>query len=254
MNIVSIVQARMGSTRLPGKVLADIAGITLIDRIIARVRAAPSVGSVVVATSDSSEDDELVEHVRKTGLASIYRGSEFDVLARFAGAATMSRADIVVRITADDPFKDAEVIEQGIGLLVSDTSLDYCSNTLRPTYPEGLDVEVFRASALHRAHSEAKLPSEREHVTPFIWKNPGLFRALNFEYERDLSSWRWTVDYPEDLEFARNVYSHFRDQPLISFKTIIAWLEGAGAGLARASDAVRNEGYLKSIAAERTEP
>lgn len=243
----------MGSTRLPGKVLADVAGLPLLDRIVGRVRAARSVHAVVIATTELAEDDLLVRHALASGVVSVHRGSDTDVLSRFAGAARLARADIVVRITADDPFKDPEIVDRAVDELRSDPGLDYCSNTIRPTYPEGLDVEAFRSAALFRADAEARLPSEREHVTPFIWKRPELFRAKNFEFERDLSSWRWTVDYEQDIEFARSVYSHFQGQPLVPFREIIAWLEGGGAGVVKAADAIRNEGYLKTIAAERSE-
>ena len=250
MNTVAIIQARMGSSRLPGKVLADINGKTMLERIIERVASAQSIDSVVIATTDAQGDDVLIEYVSRNFEYHIFRGSVDNVLSRFYKCAKFYSADVIVRITADDPLKDAQIIDRAVSLLNATPTLDYCSNTLDPTYPEGLDVEVIRFSALERAYFESNLDSEKEHVTPYIWKNPQLFNLVNFKFERNLSHWRWTVDRPEDLEFMRSVFDKFKNNPLVSYQDVIAWLEkNPDIGLIN-SGVARNEGYKKSLQLE----
>lgn len=250
MKIIAIIQARMSSTRLPGKVLADISGMSMIDRIVQRVAAVSAIQKCVVATTTDLADDVLVEHLQRRSVC-VFRGARDDVLDRYYQCAAQHSANIIVRVTADDPFKDPGIVEQAVNLFLADPVIDYCSNTLVPTYPEGLDVEVFRYSALARAWKQAAQPSEREHVTPYIWKRPDLFRLTSFEFERDLSSWRWTVDRPVDLEFARTVFAHFSISPLVPFAEILAWLEANPAVRAINAGIERNEGYLKSLASEQ---
>lgn len=247
MRTIAIIQARMGSSRLPGKVMSDIAGKTMLERVIERVSASQMVDKVVVATTHASEDDVLIEYLRDSALCDYFRGSVDDVLARFFDCAKFYRADLVVRVTADDPLKDSEIIDKAVNLLCMDPSLDYCSNTLEPSYPEGLDVEVVRFSALHRANAESQLLSEREHVTPYIWKHPELFKILNFKGRRALQDWRWTVDKSEDIEFMRSVFEEFQDQPLVSYRDVIAWLDIHPEVRMINAGTLRNEGYIKSI-------
>lgn len=249
--IIAIIQARMGSSRLPGKVLADIGGRSMIQRIIERVEACPEIDKVVVATTTASSDDALESWAHANTRCAIYRGSENDVLDRFYQCARQFAASIIVRVTADDPLKDPDIISRALKWLETDPTLDYCSNTLHPTYPEGLDVEVFRFEALERAHKDAMLPSDREHVTPYMWKNPSLFHLKNIELGRDLSSWRWTVDKPEDLEFVRAVFANFPENPLVSYLDVIALLDAHPELNAINQGTVRNEGYLKSIQMEK---
>lgn len=249
--IVAIIQARMGSSRLPNKVLADVCGRPMLQRLIERVEVASGVDTVIVATTTACSDDVLADWVRANTKYAVYRGSESDVLDRYYQCAKEAGASIVVRVTADDPLKDPALISHALDCLAADPELDYCSNTLRPTYPEGLDIEAFRFGALERAYREAALPSDREHVTPYIWRHPELFRLKNFEFSRDLSGWRWTVDKPEDLEFIRAVYSHFQRQPLVSYLDVIAFLEQEPQLREINQGTVRNEGYLKSIRMEK---
>lgn len=240
----------MSSTRLPGKVLADIAGKTMIERVIQRTAAAVEVDQVVVAATTDIADDPLVQTIENLGLCAVFRGSLEDVLARYYHSAQQYKADLVVRVTADDPLKDPSIIDKAVRYLKEDAGLDYCSNTLDPSYPEGLDIEVFRFAALARAHAEAALRSEREHVTPYIWKHPELFELLNFHFEKDLKDWRWTVDKPADLQFMRRVYDHFKDQPLVSHHEVISWLEDHPQVREINSGILRNEGYFKSVKTE----
>lgn len=250
MTVVAIIQARIGSTRLPAKVLMDVSGRSMIDRIVDRVSAASLVEKIVVATTTDKADDLLAAHIRNRPDCGLFRGSADDVLSRFYECAMNCGASVIVRITADDPLKDPGIIDRAITLLSENSEIDYCSNTLTPTYPEGLDVEVVRLAALRRAYVEAKLPSEREHVTPYIWNRSSEFRLANFSFERDLSHWRWTVDYAEDLEFMRWIFSRFPSQPLVDFREVIRLIEENPnhPGINRSTQ--RNEGYFKSTAAE----
>lgn len=250
MRIIAIIQARMGSSRLPGKVLADIAGKTMLQRIIERIALAQWVDKVVVATTDACEDDILVEYLRSEKTCDVFRGSVDDVLSRFYECAKLYQAEIVIRVTADDPLKDPQIIDKAINLLNMDPKLDYCSNTMEPSYPEGLDIEVMRFQALERAHVEAQLASEREHVTPYIWKHTDLFNTLNFKSDRDLKDWRWTVDTPDDLEFMRRIFEEFRNRPLVPYQDVIAWLDINPQIRLINSGVNRNEGYLKSLQLE----
>jgi spore coat polysaccharide biosynthesis protein SpsF len=249
MKTVAIIQARMGATRLPGKVLAEVAGRCLIERVLERTRATPGLDAVMVATTTDRADDALVEFLTRNGCG-VYRGSMDDVLDRYYRCARSCDAEIIVRVTADDPLKDPQIIAHALGLLIADARLEYCSNTLEPTFPEGLDIEVFRFSALERAWREARLASEREHVTPYIWKHPDLFKVLNFRHERDLSAWRWTVDKPGDLQFMTAVFSHFAGQPLVRYQDVIAWLDANPQVREINMGTQRNEGYLKSLQSE----
>lgn len=203
---VAIVQARMGSTRLPGKVMMPLAGRPVIDHVIDRVSAAPGIDAIVLATTTRPEDDALAAHVAARPVA-VHRGSDTDVLARFDGAARMADARTVVRITADDPVKDPDVIGTVVAAFGnSDPAFDYVSNTMRPTWPEGQDTEVFSAAALYRAAAEATDPYDREHVTPYFYRNPDLFRCHSVEQALDMSSVRLTLDTPEDFLFFETLF------------------------------------------------
>jgi spore coat polysaccharide biosynthesis protein SpsF len=250
LNAVAIIQARMGSTRLPGKVLADIGGQPLIQRLIERVRATPGIDRVVVATTTESADDLLADWCVAHEVL-VYRGSVDDVLDRFWQCAQLHPAEFIIRVTADDPLKDPEVIAQALALCASSPEVDYASNTLTPTYPEGLDIEVVRFRTLERAAREAKLPSEREHVMPYIWKHPDRFVLRSFSMKPDLSHWRWTVDKPADLELVRQIFAHFDDQPLVGHQAVIAWLNENPELLAINAGTIRHEGYFKTLATEQ---
>jgi spore coat polysaccharide biosynthesis protein SpsF len=241
----------MGSTRLPDKVLADISGLPMLARIIERVSVTPDINEIVLATTTSPKDDRLIDWMNANFVhVTCFRGDESDVLDRFYKCAKLHRADLIVRITADDPLKDATIIQKAINYFFLDPTLDYCSNTIRPTYPEGLDVEVFKSSALEKAWLKAQLPSEREHVTPYIWKNVSLFKVQNFEYERDLSAWRWTVDRPVDLLFMDVIHKNFVGDLLVNFEKVIQYLDANPELIKINDEIIRNEGYLKAINGE----
>jgi spore coat polysaccharide biosynthesis protein SpsF (cytidylyltransferase family) len=222
----------------------------LLGHVIDRIRGSRMVHEIVVATTTAPEDDALVEFGLQKKV-DVFRGSASNVLDRYYKSAQRSAADLIVRITADDPFKDPEVIDMIVERLVGSHDIDYASNTLEPTFPEGLDVEVFRFSALARAWHEAKLPSEREHVTPYIWKNPDQFQTVNVRHTEDLSKLRWTLDYEEDLHFAREVYARLYRGHVFKMKEILELL-AKEPELGRINHGFgRNAGYLKSIQSEQ---
>jgi spore coat polysaccharide biosynthesis protein SpsF len=202
---LAILQARMSSTRLPGKVLAEVAGAPMILRQIERLRRSRRLEGIVVATSDDASDDGLAELLVLQGVA-VHRGSLEDVLGRFAGALETYPAPVVVRLTADCPLADPGIMDAVIDLLI-DEDLDYAANTpAHRTYPKGLDVEVMQAKCLLRAAREATDPYEREHVTPYLIRRPELFSQDFLSQDSDEGEVRWTVDRPDDLEFVRAVY------------------------------------------------
>jgi spore coat polysaccharide biosynthesis protein SpsF len=204
MRTVAIVQARMGSTRLPGKVLADIAGHTMLERVIERLRRAESLDEIVVATSTAPADDAVAELCTDLGVP-VFRGSEEDVLDRYAGAARASSADAIVRITADCPLIDPEVVDEVVARFRRERP-DYASNTLERSWPRGLDTEIFARSALEAAEREASEAFERAHVTPFLYQSGGRFRLLSVVGSTDYSAHRWTVDTHEDLAMVRQIF------------------------------------------------
>jgi spore coat polysaccharide biosynthesis protein SpsF len=202
---VGVIQARMGSTRLPGKVMLDLGGGSVLARVIERVRQA-ELDAVVVATTRLPADDVIVEEAQRCG-AQVYRGSEDDVLDRYWRAAGGAGAQAVVRVTSDCPLLDPALLAQMVRAFCERQPLDYLSNTIQRTYPRGLDVEVFLFSALERAAREARLPEEREHVTPYIYRHPELFSLAHWSGERDDSALRWTLDTPADYQLLQAIYS-----------------------------------------------
>jgi spore coat polysaccharide biosynthesis protein SpsF len=247
--VTAIVQARMASTRLPGKSLVDVCGRPLLGRVLERIRPSTLVSQTIIATTTAPEDDAIAAFSDQSQVP-CYRGSIDDVLDRFHQASKVVPTDIVVRVTADDPLKDPGVIDQAVAMLLADPALDYVSNTIVPTYPEGLDIEVFTAGALARAWADAALPSEREHVTPYIWKNPQLFAVRNFENSEDLSRLRWTVDYPEDLAFVREVYSRLSVDGRFGWRDVLKLVKDEPGLAEMNAGIVRNAGYLSSLASE----
>jgi len=204
--VAAIVQARLGSSRLPGKVLADLAGDTMLARVVQRLRAAQLVNQVVIATTEVSNDDAIADEADRLGVA-CFRGSEHDVLARYVGATRECGADIVVRITSDCPLIDPGVVDRVIGAL--SRSRDYASNTHVRTYPRGLDVEAFHAATLDRIARLATSEAAHEHVTAFVMERPSLFSIRHVVAPSDDSDLRWTVDTPEDLALVRTLYERF---------------------------------------------
>jgi spore coat polysaccharide biosynthesis protein SpsF len=222
--ITAILQARIGSTRLPNKVFADLVGRPLLWHVVERVRRSRQVQQIVVATTTNVGDNALEEWCQRSKI-SIYRGSEEDVLDRFYGAATWSRASIIVRVTTDDPFKDPQLIDQVVDVLMVE-HLDFAYNNKPPSFPEGLDTEVFTYGALKIAHAESKDPFEREHLTQYFYRHPERFKQRNISCEQNLSWLRWTIDTADDLEMARKVYEHlYREGDVFLMDEILKFLQ-----------------------------
>lgn len=246
MRTVGIVQARMGSTRFPGKTLEDLAGRTVLERVIHRLSRAASLDAVVVATTTDAADDEI-ERVAAAGGVPVVRGSTEDVLDRYLQAAKAHGADVIVRNTADEPFLDPALIDEVVHAL---GDADYASNNLTPLYPEGLDTEAVTMAALETAWKEATRASDREHVTPFIWRQPDRFRLAAPPGDPVGPELRMTIDYPEDLAFARAVYDSFAPDDSFGLADVLALLERRPDIAAMCPVVPRREGYTRSVEAE----
>jgi spore coat polysaccharide biosynthesis protein SpsF len=248
MKIIALTQARTGSTRLPGKVLKRVKGVSLLEYHIRRIRCAKKLDGVIVATTTDPSDNPIANLCAGIN-CKFSRGSVDDVLDRFYKAAQTLMPDYIVRLTSDCPLIDPMLIDAVVSCAI-ESGVDYCSNTLDPTFPDGQDVEVLRYSALKTAWENARLSSEREHVTPYIWKNSTekggvLFTSLNYHQEPSFGDLRMTVD--EDVDFRvirylietygedktwREYADHLRTDQVV---------KDLNAGI------VRNEGYLKSV-------
>lgn len=244
--IVAILQARVGSSRLPGKVLKPILGVPMLVRQIERVARARRLEKLVIATSTDPADDSIADLGKEHNI-SVYRGSLADVLDRYYFAAKHYGATTVVRLTGDCPLADHSVIDKVIDEYRA-RRVDYASNALQPTYPDGLDVEVFSFEALHRAWREAQLPSEREHVTPYINRHSKLFKLLSVTQPEDLSSFRWTVDTFEDFEFVRRIYEAlYPTNPTFETADVLRLLRDYPSLVQINTHIERNEGMKKSL-------
>jgi len=243
---IAIIQARMSSSRLPGKVLLDIAGQPMLERVVARAQAAVSLDQVMVATRGDPFDDPVADCCSQRGYP-VYRGSLQDVLDRYYQAARASQADVVVRLTADCPLIDPQLIDHTVGAFfgqlepgsqifgsstrpLSDLApFDFAANRLPPpwgrSYPIGLDVEVCSFQALERAWREAKQPHQREHVMPYLYEQAGRFRIVLIHHSPDYGTLRWTVDTPQDLELVRQVYSRFHGRDDFTWQEVLALFE-----------------------------
>jgi len=245
MRVVAIIQARMGSARLPGKVLAEIGGRSMLRRVCGRAAQAARIDQLLVATTMEPDDEAIVDECARLQVA-CFRGSTDDLLDRYHKAARAYRADAVVRITADCPLIDPQVIDLVVDALKKrgQDPFSYASNTLRRTWPRGLDTEAMTAAALSRACREATEPYQRTHVTPYIYRHPESFRLLavtlpsaghrnappsrrkdrempsRMAGREDLGRWRWTVDLPEDLDFVRAVYRRLADDETFSWRDV----------------------------------
>ena len=239
----------MGSSRLPGKVLMDLEGKTVLERVIERVKISNFVDNVVVATTVSEQDDKIEILCKKIGVK-IFRGSQDDVLDRYYQTAKFfgaDDADNIVRITSDCPLMDYRIIDLVIKVHL-ENKVQYTSNTFDETYPDGEDVEIFTFSALEKAWKEANLTSEREHVTPYIRKHPELFKLFNVKNDENLRDYRWTLDTKRDYEFIKAVYSDlYKIDPFFGMKQILNLLKNKPEIMDINKDILRNEGYLKSL-------
>ncbi len=236
MNVVAIVQARMGSTRLPGKVMEDLSGKPVLDRVIEAVHACAMIDRVVVATTELPEDDVLARHARALG-AGVVRGDTHDVLERYRVAAAESDARVVVRLTADCPLLDPAVVGAVVAALGPD--VDYASNTHTRSFPRGLDVEAFHVDTLQRLARLARSPSAREHVTAFVLERPDLFAIRQVVATSDDSDLRVTVDTPADLVVVRAIWAALGTNRRPPGDEVVAFLRGRPDLRALNSDVVQ---------------
>jgi len=243
--VVAIIQGRMGSSRLPGKILADIAGQPMLARVFIRTSRAVTVTETIFATTTDASDDPVAEYCDWSGIP-VRRGSLYDVLDRYYQSAKEAKADVVVRITADCPVIDPALIDDVVNAVISDQSsvisgqFDFAANRLPPpwgrTYPVGLDTEVCTFAALERAWKEAKEPQHREHVMPYFYEgvklitdnrslstgiSPRGFSIALLHHPTDFGDYRWTVDTPEDLDFMRQVYNRFDGRDDFSWREVL---------------------------------
>ena len=248
--IVAILQARVSSSRLPGKVVKPILGRPVLSLQLERVQRSTAIDQIVVATSVERSDDTLEALCSRMAIP-CFRGSLDDVLDRFYQAAIVYHPDHLVRLTGDCPLIDPIVIDQVIAFYLN-VDCDYASNTLEPTFPDGLDVEIFRFSTLEQAWEEAKLPSQREHVTPFIYGHPERFRLGSFKGSLDRSDLRWTIDEAEDFELVRQIYEELYPQnPNFSTEDILALVERRPELKTINRHYQRNEGYQRSLVKDK---
>ena len=245
-NILTILQARTSSSRLPGKVLLPLLGKPMLARQLERVRRARHIGRLVVATSTDGADDAVERLCREEGVE-CHRGSLDDVLDRFYQAALPRKPEVVVRLTGDCPLADPAVIDAVIDFFLAG-GYDYASNAVEPTFPDGLDVEVFRFECLETAWREARLPSQREHVTLFIHGQPERFRVGSLRRAENLGHLRWTVDEPADFDFVKRVYEAlyplnpgFATADVLALLASHPELAGINTGI------TRNEGLQRSL-------
>ena len=248
-NILAIVQARMSSSRLPGKVLKPLGSKTTVGYVFHQLTASTRITKAIIATSTDHSDDPIAMWAKRTHI-DCERGSLRDVLDRYYQAAKQHRADVVVRITADCPLIDGAVVDAVIERFL-EGDCDYCSNVNPPTFPDGLDTEVFSFAALERAWTDATHPVEREHVTVYMRNYPKQFRLVNVEYSIDYSKFRWTLDTPEDYEFLNRVIqrlemNHIKEHhPRLTMNEVISLLEQDKSLLEINNNSTRNEVMMK---------
>lgn len=213
----------MGSTRLPGKVMKDLGGDTVLARVVHRVRRSRLAGEVVIATTNQSADDAIVQECRRLSVQ-FFRGEELDVLDRYYKAAQQSRAEAIVRITSDCPLIDPEITDQTISAFLEQRP-DYASNALIRTYPRGLDTEIMTWEALESTWRLARKPYQRTHVTPYIYENPAEFSIVKVVGEKNYTCYRWTLDTPDDMAFMEAVYDRMGNDDHFHWKDVIALME-----------------------------
>jgi spore coat polysaccharide biosynthesis protein SpsF (cytidylyltransferase family) len=248
--IIAVLQARLSSSRLPGKVLKPILDQPMLALQIERIKRSQLIDQLVVATSTSPEDEQISKLCQEIEVVS-FRGSLDDVLERVYQAAKPYSPTYLVRLTGDCPLCDPELIDQVIKFHV-DGNYDYSSNCLIPTYPDGLDVEICRFQCLEIAEKEATLPSHREHVTPFINQQPDRFKLGNYQHDQDLSYLRWTVDELADFELVRQIYTNLYPQnPSFNMRDILDWLYQHPEWQTHNNKYERNEGFTKSLLADQ---
>lgn len=244
--IVAIIQARVGSTRLPNKILLKLEGKTVLEHILARVSHSKFINSLLVAAPSSSVNEPIVRLCSRLEIG-VYLGAQDDVLDRYYQTALCAGASYIVRITSDCPLIDPTIIDAVIKYHLEKEG-DYTSNTIEPTFPDGEDVEIVNFSTLRDTWKAATLPSEREHVTPYIIKHPEKYKLNNLTNTVNLSLKRWTLDYPKDYDFVKRIYAGlYRKKHFFTMDDIITYLKTNPKIEMINASLKRNEGYQKSL-------
>ncbi|SHN67083.1 spore coat polysaccharide biosynthesis protein SpsF [Paenibacillus sp. ov031] len=224
MKTVVIIQARMGSTRLPGKVMKKLFGKTILQHVTDRISSIGDINEIVIATTESSLDDIIVDEAKAIGI-NVFRGSENDVLDRYYRAALTCKAETIIRITSDCPLIDSNIVSSMISQF-NNKDYDYVSNTINRTFPRGLDAEIFSIQALEEAFLNASSPSFREHVTPYIYNNKTEFKIYDYLNDIDYSKYRWTLDTVEDWKLIESIYCYlYESKQIYDWKNIISLME-----------------------------
>lgn len=244
-----MIQARSSSTRLPDKALKKIEGKPIIWHIINRAKKIKSAEQIIIITTRKKEDKIFLEIAKDNGVLG-FQGSEKDLLERHYQCALKYNADPIIRITSDCPLIDPYIVEKMIQIYLKN-NYDYVTNREPPTYPDGLDTEIFSFDALKKANRYAKLRSEREHVNPYIVKHPQKFKIFNYRYRKDLSHLRWTVDEKRDLKFVRQIYSRMKPKTLFSMNMVLKIIKKEPQIQQINQGINRNEGYAKSLKYDR---
>ena len=246
--IVAIIQARMGSSRLPGKIMLKTCGKTFLEHVIDRTAQSKTLDKTVIVTS-LNKDDDIIEDFCKKKNISCFRGSENDVLSRYKMAADKTQADIIIRLTSDTPLLHSAIIDKVVQAYVNN-NYDFVSNCfpLPRTYPDGMNVEVFSKKILDEMYNNAKKPSEREHVTLFVLFQPEKYKIFRVDYERDVSKYRFNLDYELDYELLKTIFEklYFRD-PNFTMEDVIRLLEDNPSIYQLNSEIKPFEGMLKSL-------
>jgi len=240
-----IIQARMGSIRLPGKIMENVDGKNpLLYYVINQIQSSELIDKIVIATTTLQEDNVIVDYVKKLNIE-FFRGSEKNVLDRYYQCAKKFSFPIIVRITSDAPLIDPKIVDDMIRFF-KNNSYDYVTNTQPRTYPQGTETEIFTFEALESAWNKASKSSEKEHVTPYFYMHPNEFRIFNFQYNKDISNLRWCVDRENDLELVRKLVSKIKTRP-IYLNDILRVLSEEPNLIEINSEHTLNEGYLKSL-------
>lgn len=226
MHVTAIIQARMGSTRLPGKVLLPLFDKTVLGHVISRLQQSRLLNDIVVATTGLLRDDDVAEETKKYS-ARVYRGSEDDVLDRFFAASRLTPCDWIVRVTADCPLVDSGILDAMLReLQANEQQIDYLSNTLLRTFPRGLDVEILSESVLRDVSERTQDATDREHVTPYIYRHPDRYRLRSYENQTDYSHYRWTLDTPADWQLIQAIYGElYPIHPSFLWQEVLQLLE-----------------------------
>ena len=248
MTVAVLIQARIASKRLPRKIMAEISGKPMLWHVINRVKQAENIDEIILITTKNIEDNLTVEVAESCGV-NTFRGSEKDVLDRFYRAAIKYDINVIVRVTADCPVIDPQIIDTMVNYYMKHPDLDCVGMGDPNPCPDGLDTELFTFKSLKTAFKDAKLESEREHVTPYLWKHPDKFKIeYMFKAKKNLAKYRWTVDEESDLKFIREIYKRlYKKGEIFHTKDILELLSRNPELMEINSGIVRNEGYIKSL-------